>query len=393
MTLRGLIAVFAAACAAAGAAQDETFEVLALVDSLDFAAVYDIETATGTVQTLEHVLLTHPTSVLWRDKGGSLMRYPSAEEASPYDESPLDKRRLPRQSVYGYLRLNKCPFDVWDLVFGECEKRGLDWGIHTTLEESHWVSATESNWNLRHPQFTTRTKRGSPRLASCSLAFPEVMEHKLRLVDERLALKPKTVFLDLFRSGGWSPGLEYVKPVCDAWRARYGCEPPDNGGDPRWLALVSTWQMKYVRAFAAKCHAAGVRFLLGFAKLDLKDERVWLHTALDWKALAAEGTLDGVVVMGVAADPKRPFESTREILAYAKAHCGRAKLYFHASAYEYNGAGIPNYARWTKLGQGAVAARLLALAKETGCAGAILECVDYRNYSPEVCDALEKASD
>ena len=39
----------------------------ALVDSLDFAHVYDIETATGTVQTLEHVLLTHPTTVLWRD--------------------------------------------------------------------------------------------------------------------------------------------------------------------------------------------------------------------------------------------------------------------------------------------------------------------------------------
>ena len=364
------------------------FEVLALVDSLDFAAVYDIETATGTVQTLEHVLTTHPTSVLWRDKGGALMRYPSAEEASPYDENPLDKRRLPRQSIYGYLRLNKCPFDVWGLVFGECAKRGLDWGVHTTWEESHWVANTESNWNLLHPQYTTRTKHGSPRLASASLAFPEVMAHKLRLVDERLALKPKTIFLDLFRNGGWSPALEYVKPVRDAWRARHNCEPPDNAADPRWVALVSEWQMAYVRAFAAKCHAAGVRFLLGFHRLDLKDDYVWTCRALDWKALAAEGALDGVVVMGVAVDPKRPFESTREILDYAQAHRGKAKVYFHASMYEYNGSGIPHYARWAKIPRGEAAKRLLATARDAGCAGAILECVDYRNYPPEVCAAL-----
>ena len=146
---------------------------------------------------------------------------------------------------------------MWGLVFGECAKRGLDWGIHTTWVESHWISNTESNWNLLHPQYTTRTKHGSPRLASASLAFPEVMAHKLRLVDERLAMKPKTVFLDLFRNGGWSPALEYVQPVRDAWRARHGGEPPDSATDPRWLALVSEWQMAYVRAFAAKCHAAG----------------------------------------------------------------------------------------------------------------------------------------
>ena len=92
------------------------FEVVALVDSLDFANVYDIETATGTVQTLEHVLLTHPSTVLWRDKGGSLMRYPSVEEASPVGETPLDKRKLPRLSVYGNLRLERAEPDAFGIV-------------------------------------------------------------------------------------------------------------------------------------------------------------------------------------------------------------------------------------------------------------------------------------
>ena len=53
------------------------FDVVALVDSLDFAKNYDLETATGTVQVLEHVLLTHSSDIWWRDKGGGRMRYPS----------------------------------------------------------------------------------------------------------------------------------------------------------------------------------------------------------------------------------------------------------------------------------------------------------------------------
>ena len=41
----------------------KTFNVVALVDSLDFAKQYDVETTTGTVQILEHVLLTHANDI------------------------------------------------------------------------------------------------------------------------------------------------------------------------------------------------------------------------------------------------------------------------------------------------------------------------------------------
>ena len=386
---RAALFVLAAAYGLAASAA-QPFEVVALVDSLDFADVYDIETATGTVQTLEHVLLTHPSTVLWRDKGGSLMRYPSEEESSPVGESPLDKRKLPRLSVYGNLRLERPEPDAFGIVRGECARRGLVYGIHTTWEENHWLSYTESNWNVAHPQYMCRTRGSGPRLATASLAFPEVRAHKLRLVDERLALKPQTIFLDLWRNGGWSPGLEYVKPVIDRWRAKYGCEPPADPRDPRWLALVSEDTMAYLRAFGAKCHAAGVEFHLGFKHLDLGDDRLWRDFAVDWKALAADGTLDAVVAMDVDYDPKRAFDSTREILAYAKTKCGRAKLYFHCSTYAMPN-GIPGYVKATGKGAGDVACTLLRIAKEAGCAGAYLECVDYRNYMPEVCDALGNA--
>ena len=382
MFLLGAVAACGFAVSAAA-----PFDVVALVDSLDFAHVYDIETATGTVQTLEHVLLTHPTTVLWRDKGGSLMRYPSAEEASPVGESPLDKRKLPRLSVYGNLRLERPEPDAFGIVREECARRGLVYGIHTTWEENHWLAYTESNWNVAHPQYMCRTRRGGPRLATASLAWPEVRAHKMRLVDERLALKPQVVFLDLHRNGGWSPRMEYVKPVIDRWRAKYGCEPPSDARDPRWLALVGEDVMSYLRAFAAKCHAAGVEFHLGFKRLDLKDDYLWRMMAVGWKELAADGTLDAVVLMDVDYDPKRAYESTREILSYAKAHCGKARLYFHCSTYAMPN-GIPGYVKAT--GQKAldVARELLRIAQETGCAGAYLECVDYRNYSPGICDAL-----
>ena len=379
----------AAACGHAVSAATP-FEVVALVDSLDFANVYDIETATGTVQTLEHVLLTHPSTVLWRDKGGSLMRYPSVEEASPVGETPLDKRKLPRLSVYGNLRLERAEPDAFGIVRDACARRGLVYGIHTTWEENHWLAYTESNWNVAHPQYMCRTRGGGPRLATASLAWPEVRAHKLRLVDERLALKPQVVFLDLHRNGGWHPGMEYVKPVIDRWRAKHGCEPPSDPRDPRWLALVSEDVMAYLRAFAAKCHAAGVEFHLGFKRLDLKDEALWREYAIDWKALAADGTLDAVVLMDLAYDPKRAYESTREILSYARAKCGKARLYFHCSTYAMPN-GIPGYVKATKKSDAAVACDLLRIAKETGCAGAYLECVDYRNYPPGVCDALANA--
>ena len=114
------------------------FSIVALVDSLDFAKNFDIETTTGTVQTLEHVLLTHSNDIWWRDKGGGRMRYPSECEMWQVSEAPFDKKRLPSEDVYGYLRLESHRGNEFPVVREECRKRGLGFGIHTTIEENHW---------------------------------------------------------------------------------------------------------------------------------------------------------------------------------------------------------------------------------------------------------------
>ena len=59
------------------------FEKIALIDSLDDAQKWDVETPKGTLKVLDDALRPHSTRVLWRDKGACLMRYPCAEEPCP----------------------------------------------------------------------------------------------------------------------------------------------------------------------------------------------------------------------------------------------------------------------------------------------------------------------
>ena len=367
------------------------FEKIALVDSLDDAQKWDVETPEGTLKVLKDALRPHSTRVLWRDKGASLMRYPCAEEPYPECEFPIDKRRVPPKiGAFWALRLDNCGFDVFKLVFDECERRGLGQGIHTTWEENHWCSAFMSTWNMRHPQFCCRAKGGLSWPGHASLAYPEVVAHKLRMVDERLRMKPQTIFLDMYRDGGWSPRLEYVEPVCVRWRERYGCEPPDNAKDDRWLGLVSEYVTAYVKEFSRRCRAAGTEFVIGLPRLSKGGRDVWENYALDWRKLAAEGVFDGIWVMSFPIDKKRPFESTEEFYAYMVANKGKAtKVFFPLDEYNYRKEGLAAYAQYAGCTKAEAAKRLLDIAKRTGGAGVVYECVDCHLYDKEICDALK----
>ncbi len=367
------------------------FEKIALIDSLDAARTWDVETPEGTLKVLDDAMRPHSTRVLWRDRGACLMRYPCAEEPYPECEFPIDKRRVPpKLGAFWALRLDNCGFDVFKLVFGECERRGLQQGIHTTWEENHWCNSFMGTWNMRHPQFGCRTKDGISWSGHASLVYPEVREHKLRMVDERLALKPQTIFLDMYRDGGWTPRLEYVPPVCARWRERYGCEPPNDPKDDRWLGLVSEYVTAYVKEFSRRCRAAGVEFVIGLSYLAKGGRGVWEHYALDWRKLAAEGVFDGIWVMSFPIDPKRPFESTEEFYAYMMTQKGKAaKVYFPLDEYNYRKEGLPTYAKYAGCSKAEAAKRLLEIARKVGGAGVVYECVDPHLYGREVCDALK----
>ena len=233
------------------------FEKIAIIDSFDFASVYDTETVAGTEQILDHVLLTGADTVLWRNCSGATMRYQSREEAPLLMEAPLDPRRVPEsRPVHGWLRYWAVEPDIVCTAFASCARRGVAQGIHWPYEENHWNYWTLGPWNLSHPQYWCRNANGVPWHGRCSFAFPEVLAHKLRLLDELLDRKPQTIFFDLFRSGNWTVADEYVKPHRERWRARDGTPPPDSR-DPRWIALVGETQEAFFRAVRA--HIAAPR--------------------------------------------------------------------------------------------------------------------------------------
>ena len=370
------------------------FELHALVDSLDFSSNFDIEKDIGTLQTLEHVLGTYPTSVLWRDKGGGLVRYPSAEERSVYCEPPLHKLAFPRYAVYGYLRQHSRGTNALNVVREECGRRGFDFGLHTEWGDNHGGGpCTESNWVMEHPQFSKRSKNGAVGHQASSLAYPEVVAHKLRMVDERLAYHPKTIFLDLYRGGTWSAATEYVPPVIAEWKKRHDDREPPSTGDSNyneWVELVSEYIKTYLTQFAAKCRAAGTKMLLGIPYCTAAEPRsldcyVWKNYAIDYSEYA--DIVDGIVVMDITPDPERAFASTEETLSLIKSRCGSCKVYFHVNEYSTT-YGIRQYAEMEGVSSGEAARELIAIARRCGCVGAIMACVDYRNYKTEMCDAI-----
>ena len=365
------------------------FDVVALVDSLDFAEWYDIEKTEGNLQVLEHVLKTSATDIWWRDKGGGRLRYPSKEEAYPLSEFPFDRHIVPCEDVYGHLRLDRPEANPFPLVRRECARRGIGFGLHTAWEETHYnlISLT-SSWTLNHPQFWCCENGRKPFLATCSVAYPEVVAHKLRLVDERLALGPGTIFLDLTRDGSWSVVREFVKPMTDEWRRRYGCAPPTTN-DVRWTALVSEPVTAYLKQFAARCHAKGCRFVLGLRDMEYVGS-TYRRYGIDWRKLAADGTIDAVVAMWFAYDRTNAWNSIEAVYREVMSERGKADVYFPLSSYNCGGVGYPNLARTLGISEAEAVRRLLCLAKDVGARGVVMECVDYGNYSPAVCEEIRR---
>lgn len=389
--LAASVLFLAASCPAPGAQAPGSFAVVALVDSLDFAKNFDIETPTGTVQVLEHVLLTHPTDIWWRDKGGGRMRYPSECESWPLSEAPFDPKRLPSEDIYGWLRLESPCADFWPLIREECSRRGLRFGIHTTLEENHWYSPLASNWTLAHPEYWSRTRHGEPWMGCCSIFHDEVIAHKLEMLDERLALKPEAIMLDFWRNGSWSFTREYSAPAIAEWERRHPGEPAPVHTDPRWQSMVGERFADYLRAFSAKCRAAGVRFIVGLPGIDDRGDAALRARIGDfgWRSLAREGVFDAVFILSVTMDRADPFGSTERIYRSVRESVGDgAEVYFPLAAYNMEKCGIGEYARLAKITSGEAASRLLQLAKDGGGRGVVLECVDFGNYRPEVCDTI-----
>ena len=377
------------------------FEKIALVDNIDFAKFYDIETMRGTRQIADYIVKDlGVTGLYWRQQSGGVPRYPSAEEMSNLRVGPFEKRVGVGDAIYAWLNpARDAETNLLAYAIGYCKSLGCEAGIHHTWEESHGhgghgASGLASQWNWEHPQFACRRYGRLPRVGyTCSLGYDEVLEHKLRRLDEELVTGTDTICVDLWRQGGWFVWEEATERMCAEFKSLYGEDYKGAWTDPRWTKLVSKYQHRYIRAMKARIDGCGrkVRFIFGMPFIDLKDEAVWTKFGIDWKVLATEGVFDGIYVMNVepGTDKATIWENTRKIYDYVMAHRGKAKdVYFPVSAYHFT-FGMPQYSKVTGLGQPEVAAKLLELAKAAGGSGVILEVVDYRNYAPKTCEIIK----
>ena len=371
------------------------FEKIAYIDSFDYPAFQETETPEGTHRILDNVLKTGATVILWRNQSGGVPRYPSAEEALPLKEPPLDKRRLPlSEPVRGWIRYDDCGTNLLRVAADECARRNITFGIHFMVEENHGEGWTLAPWNLEHPQYWCRQHQGAPWPGRCSLAYDAVREHKLRIFDEVLAMKPAMIYFDQCRAGGWAPNYEYVEPIETEWRTLYGTEPPKNWRDPRWTAIVARHMSRYYRELRARITRSGQKpeLIFGVERVGEPQDFTWVQRAVDWRALLREGIIDAVAVACVQTDWNDPWGSTAriygEIVRDVRA-IGRGRVFFPIMSYNFwLRPGYPEYAKRLKISEAAAVRRLLEIARDVGGDGITMEVVDAHNYSPEVCKEI-----
>ncbi len=374
-------------------------EIMALVDHYDFAGIknpadktkflFDTETAEGCEKILDHVVQqTKPTTILWRPCSGSVMRYQSKEESFPKTVAPIDKRRsIQNESeIHGWVRYNEAEPDIIRHMLAVVKSRGLRPGVHWPFEETHWMGWTFGAWNLEHPQYWGVTSDGMPWSGRTSLAYPEVVAHKLRILDELLDRNVETVFIDTWRSGGWSPAYEFVAPELKRWEATFHTPPPKNATDPQWCAFISETTYAFFKQMRSKLDARAnkIRLLLGVSLAADRPnyDELLITRGIDWKRFVNEGLIDGLVVMAVNWKRQDPFGSTltkyREIMDFCQ---GKCQVFFAVQGYNFTHKGVQEYVEATKLPAREVAQKLLDITREVQADGVVLECVDYRNYA------------
>ena len=369
-----------------------SLEVLVQCDTWDFGGKFDIQTAAGNDQVLEHIAGVAPDVIAWRVNGGSLQQFACREEARPkhYPPRDMDLRRISdSRRVNGWLRLAGEPDGGIDLLKAGMERiaaRGWTKGVYMPFEENHFYTCKIGTWNFEHPQYWTRLRDGTMLMTRCSLAYPEVREHKLRILDEVLAYGPDVVYMEAGRTGTWTVADEYVEPNVRRWRARYPGEALPLANDERWRQLVAEAQYAYFKAVRERLDRTGrrIRLVFGLYGLDREKDPNWTLKAIDWKRMARERIFDGIAVAGVFPDWSRPLESTREIYEQVRRDAAGRDLYVPVSMYHFFGAGIPDYAAKMKKSKVEATKDMMALAKAVGAKGVLLECVDYGNYSPEM---------
>jgi len=385
------------------ASSQDPFEVVSWVDHFDFAGpsrdgkpIFDTETSEGISLILDHVQELGTTTVVWRNCAGSTMRYQS-DVTSHHHDSLLDKRRIPdSRPIHGWVRYGEAEPDILREALSQCMERGLRPGVHWPFEETHWSVWTVGEFNLEHPQFWGETVDGQVWWGRLSLAHEEVMAHKLALVNELIDRGMEVLFIDFYRTGGWSPAYEYVQANRDLFRERHSEEAPFEAKEEDWCRLIAERETDLLTSIHRRFDEVDrdMELWVGIPEIAPLGNQNFKRSASDWEKWLEDGIIDGLVINYVKWDEERPWQSTRclcqDVMRKVE---GRCKVFWPVRAYDYSGYGMPSYAKATGMSQEEIASKLMTMARKAGAAGVSLECVDYGNYSDAARERLRCVRD
>jgi len=204
------------------------------------------------------------------------------------------------------------------------------------------------------------------------------------------------VYLDFWRTCGWDARYEYVEPVINSYRKKYGCAPPTDHNDPSWKEHVFEYVISYIRRLRNHLNASGRKIELAVGlPIDPFDENATPDFGYDlnWRKLIDEGLIDTLIVSYVKWDKGNPIDSTRglykEIMRVVD---GRCKVLFPVQQYNFSKFGLPSYQETTGKKHEEVAGELMEMAWEEGASGISMEVVDYNNYPSKTRQKLKSLS-
>ena len=363
-------------------------EKIALIDTFDFATVCDIERHTGTEFLFNHIRETGAEVMAWRHQSGGMHRFRSdgAEPTAPSDV-PVSKLRIPEtRSGYGFLNLHRGEIDLMRDQFDYCATNGVLPAVHFTLEENHYFSFTFSSWNLDHPEFWGVMQNGTPWPGHASYSFPEVIEHRVKILDELIDRGAKLIILGTDRLGGYGPRFEYTAKSIADWKAAFGTEPPKDFKNTEWIKHCGKYFENVLRALAKRCRERKVRSILMIRQIGLSFDSLLDENGVDWTKLAAEGIVDGIAPYAVydkdLKDSKeKAFNVVDKIFARVAARKGKCDLYLPINAYS---PGFKEVAKEAGVKPVEAVQKMLELATKHGAKGITLGVVDFGNYPADV---------
>jgi len=248
--------------------------------------------------------------VYWRTHGGARAHYRSRLDTVWDGSKSAELYDLSQPGLRNHLaRLRHFSYRDWDPYRAAAEySREVGQSLfawYTLFEESHRHRGV-SRFATAHPEFCIRDREGVARRSKLSFAFPEVVEHKLAVLDEILGYNPDGILLDFVRQNPITPdehGVSfedqdnvyrygYEAPLLERFRKATGRDPMTiPNGDPEWIAHRCQPVTDFLGRARARFPGVPVVAMIG----DPTDYRE--RFGLDWQAWVRDGRIDELMLM------------------------------------------------------------------------------------------------